>query len=162
LAFVGAVVFLANVATTFGTDMVLIREIAGYGRVDRWVAALVVQVALSVVAIVVIWLVAPILPDQRAEAVIALRVFALSLVAAALFSVCTAVLRGVGRMRAYAGLGVATVAVQLVAIAAFVGPRSSVVRASVVLLGVQVAMAVVAWAMCVARVSGLSLIAHTT
>jgi O-antigen/teichoic acid export membrane protein len=162
LAFVGAVVFLANVATTFGTDMVLIREIAGYRRVDRWVAALVVQVGLSVVAIVIIWLVAPVLPDQRAEAVTALRLFALSLVPAALFSVCTAVLRGVGRMRAYAALGVGTVVVQLVAIAAFVGPRSGVVRASEVLLGVQVVMAVVAWAICVVRVSGLSVIPRTT
>ena len=30
-----SVVSLANVATTFGTDMVLVREIAGGGRVDR-------------------------------------------------------------------------------------------------------------------------------
>ena len=38
-ALVSAVVFLANVATTFGTDMVLIREVAGHARLDRWVAA---------------------------------------------------------------------------------------------------------------------------
>src|SRR4029077_13051858 len=35
-ALVSAVVLLANVGTTFGTDMVLIREIAGQGRLDRW------------------------------------------------------------------------------------------------------------------------------
>jgi O-antigen/teichoic acid export membrane protein len=162
LAFVGAVVLFANVATTFGTDMVLIRDIAGHGRLDRWVAALVVQLALSIVAIALIWLVAPIIPGQRAAAVTALRISAVSLIPAALFSVCTAVLRGVGLMRTYAALGVATVVVQLAAIAAFVEPRSGVVRAVVVLLGVQVVMALAAWAVCVARIAGLGVIPRTT
>src|SRR5262249_5609716 len=51
---------------------------------------------------------------------------------------------------------------QWAAIAGFGGPGSGVVRGWVVLLGVQVAMAVVAWAICVARVSGLRVIPRTT
>ena len=54
-AFVAAIVFLANVVTTFGTDMVLVREIAAGGPVARWAAALAVQLGLTLGAIGVIW-----------------------------------------------------------------------------------------------------------
>ena len=114
-AFVAAIVFLANVVTTFGTDMVLVREIAAGGPVARWAAALAVQLGLTLGAIGVIWLAAPLIPGQDASVVGALRIYALSLIPAALFSVCTAVLRGAGRMGWQATLGVAATLVQLVA-----------------------------------------------
>ena len=151
-ALVSAVVFLANVATTFGTDMVLIREVAGHARLDRWVAAFAVQLALSVIAIVAIWLVAPVIPGQGGHVVTALRIMSLTLLPAALFSVCTAVLRGVGMMAAYAALGVGAAAVQLGAVVIFVGPGSDVVRVAAVLLSAQVLIGIGAWAMCVARI----------
>ena len=154
-ALVSAVVFLANVATTFGTDMVLIRELAGQGRLDRWLAAFAVQVALSVIAIVAIWLVAPVIPGQSGHVVTALRIMSLTLLPAALFSVCTAVLRGLGMMGAYAALGVGAAAVQLGAVAVFVAPGSDVVRVAAVLLGAQVLIGIGAWAVCVARIGDL-------
>ena len=154
-ALVSAVVFLANVATTFGTDMVLIREIAGHGRLDRWVAAFAVQLALSAVAIVAIWLGAPLIPGQSSHVVTALRVMSLTLVPAALFSVCTSVLRGVGMMGAYAAVGVAAAGVQLGAVAAFVGSGSDVVRAATVLLGAQTVIGIGTWAVCMARIVAL-------
>jgi O-antigen/teichoic acid export membrane protein len=154
-AFVSAVVFLANVATTFGTDMVLIREIAGAGRLSRWLPALAVQLGLSVLAIVLIWLAAPLLAGSRDAVVDALRILSLALVPAAVFSVCTAVLRGAGLMREYAAVGAAAAALPLGAVAAFVGRGASVVRATSVLLVAQVAMAVVAWCFCAGRIPAL-------
>ena len=154
-ALVSAVVFVANVATTFGTDMVLVREIAAGGRVTRWVAALVVQLGLSALAIVLIVALAPVIPGQSAAVVTALRISSLSLLPAAVYSVATAVLRGVGMMGAYAGLGVAAAAIQLGAVALLVGIGASIVRVAVVLVAAQLVVAVAAWGLCAVRIGGL-------
>ena len=154
-AFVSAVVLLANVGTTFGTDMVLIREIAGDGKLDRWPAALAVQLLLSMIAIAIIWAAAPFIPGQSDNVVVALRVLSLSLIPAAVFSVGTAVLRGAGRMRAYAVVGVAAAAIQLLAVAAIVGSNSDVQQAAFALLIGQLLVAVVAWLVCAGRVTGM-------
>ena len=154
-ALVSAVVFVANVATTFGTDMVLVREIAAGGPVTRWVAALVVQLGLSALAIILIATLAPVIPGQSAGVVAALRISSLSLLPAAVYSVSTAVLRGVGMMGAYAGLGVAAAAIQLGAVALLVGAGASIVRVAVVLLGAQAAIAVAAAGVCAVRIGGL-------
>jgi len=153
-AFLVAVVFVANVVTTFGTDMVLIRDIAGSGRTDRWTAALGVQLALSAAAIGLIWFAAPLLPGQDAAVVAALRVYSLSLLPAALFSVCSAALRGVGRMSWYAAIGVALAAVQLGAIWVFVTPGIALVSVAVVLLAVQVIVGAAAFGVCTVLISG--------
>jgi len=147
-AFVVAAVFLANVVTTFGTDMVLIREIAAGGRIGLWSAALAVQLMLSGGAVIAIWLVAPMIPGQGSEVAWALRVYVLSLVPAAVYSVCSAALRGAGRLGRHASLGVAAAGLQLAAIAVLVPPGSSIVLVSTVLLGVQAAIAALAWAAC--------------
>jgi O-antigen/teichoic acid export membrane protein len=161
-ALVSAVVFVANVATTFGTDMVLVREIAAGGRVARSVAALMVQLALSALAIVLISALAPVIPGQSGDVVAALRIYSLSLLPAAVYSVSTAVLRGVGMMGAYAGLGVVAVAIQLGFIALLVGAGSSVVRVAVVLLAAQAVIAVAAGAVCALRIGGLRPLPRTS
>ena len=153
-AFIGAVVALANVVTTFGTDMVLIREIAGGGRVDRWPAALAVQLGLSAAAIVLIWLGAPLVPGQRPVAVAAVRLLSLSLIPAALFSVCSAALRGADRMSWYAAGGVAAAALQLGAVWVFVPAGADVGVAATVLVAVQSAVAVFTWTLCAAGIPG--------
>ncbi len=91
-------------------------------------------------------------PQGVPAVVVAPRIFALSLVPAALFSVRTAVLRGVGMMRTYAVLGVLAAAVQLGAVAFFVRTGAGIARAMSVLLAVQVVTALVAWAACAWRV----------
>lgn len=149
-AFVAAIVFLANVVTTFGTDMVLVRDIASGGPMARWSAALAVQLGLSLGAIALIWLAAPFVPGQGADVVGALRIYSLSLIPCALFSVCTAVLRGAGRMGWQASLGVAAALVQLVAAWLLVAEGSSLQLVATVLLGVQVAGAALGWAICAA------------
>ncbi|HEY6398191.1 MAG TPA: hypothetical protein VIX82_12125, partial [Solirubrobacteraceae bacterium] len=96
-AFVSAIVFIGNVITTFGTDMVLIRDIAGRGRLDRCAPALALQLALSVLVIAAIGLITAVLPARNDDVLGALRIMSLSLLPSALFSVCTAGLRGGGR-----------------------------------------------------------------
>ncbi len=154
-AFVAAVVALANVATTFGTDMVLIRDISGGGRTDRWIAALVIQAALSLAALGLIWVGAPFIPGQASDVVAALRVYALSLFPMAVFSVATAALRGVGRMGRQASLGAALAFLQLAATWLLLAPGDGLVRAMAILLGVQVAGAAVAWAVGAASIPAL-------
>jgi len=161
-ALMSAVVFVANVATSFGTDMVLIREIAASGGITRWPAALALQVALSTVAIAVIWAVAPVIPGQRSVVVVALRIYALTLLPAAVYSVCTAVLRGVGMMGAYAGVGAGAAAVQLAAIVLLVADGATVVRLAVVLLAAQSVVAVATWVVCAVRIGGVRAVPRTT
>lgn len=155
-AFVGAVIALANVVTTFGTDMVLIREIAGGGRVDRWPAALGVQLGLTAGAIALIWIAAPLLPGQDVVVAAALRVLSLSLIPAAVFSVSTAALRGAGRMGWYATGGVVGSAIQLGAVWAFLPADAGVVGAVIVLLAVQSVVAAGTFVLCAATIPGFS------
>ncbi|MGH2467923.1 MAG: oligosaccharide flippase family protein [Candidatus Limnocylindrales bacterium] len=160
-AVLAAVVFLANVVTTFGTDMALIREIAagqaapgaaGGRAADRgaarWSAALAVQLVLSAAAIGLIWAVAPFVPNLGPGMADALRIYAFALVPAAVFSVATAGLRGAGRMGAYAAVGTAGAAITLGAVWLGVPPGADLGRVAAVLLGVQVALAVIGWAAC--------------
>ena len=151
-AYVAAVVFVANVVTTFGTDMVLIRDIAGGGAATRWSAALAVQLLLSALAMAAIWVAAPLGPGGSPVVAAALRLYSVSLVPAAVFSVCSAGLRGAGRMRSYAALGAAAAALQLGAAALLVPAGADLVVAASVLLAVQVVVAALAWTVCAARV----------
>src|SRR5690348_10935688 len=54
-AFMAAVIFIGNTLTTFGTDMLLIRDIAARDDFSRLPAALFLQLALSVLFIALTW-----------------------------------------------------------------------------------------------------------
>jgi len=149
-AFVVALVFVANVGTTFGTDMVVIREVAADRRLDRCAAALGVQLALSAAAIIAMFAVSAVVPDRAAQYVAPVRIFSLSLLPAAWFSVGTALLRGLLLLRTYATLVVAAAAVPLGAVATFVHRGDSLSRAMTVMLLAQVALGVAAAACCAA------------
>jgi O-antigen/teichoic acid export membrane protein len=77
---VTAAIFLANTLATFGTDMLLIREIAAGAGLDKLPAALAVQLALSALLVALVLTVAPVLPGQSRDAVLALRIYSLSLI----------------------------------------------------------------------------------
>ena len=55
-AFIAAIIFVANALTTFGTDMLLIREIAAQGGLSRLPSALIVQLVLSILFIAAVWM----------------------------------------------------------------------------------------------------------
>ncbi len=102
-AFVAALIFLGNVATTFGTDTLLIREVARTRQANDGLipAALWLQLALSVAWLVIILWGASAFSGQSTEVVLALKVYSLSLIPLAFFTVFTAVLRAHERMDLY-------------------------------------------------------------
>jgi len=105
-ALIATVIFAANALTTFGTDMLLIREIAATNDLSRLPYALVLQLALSALFIGAVWAFGAWIPNQSREAIIALKIYSLALVPLAFFTVFTTALRGVQRMEVYASINV--------------------------------------------------------
>ena len=153
-AFVTAAVFIANVGTTFGTDMVLIREIGRDRRLDRCPAAFVLQLVLSAVAIAMVFagsaVVDAVGSSGAGRFIAPLRIFSLALIPAAAYSVATALLRGLGMLRHYAVAVVAAAGMPLVAVATAVHAGDGLARTMTVLLAAQVAVAAVAVVCCAA------------
>jgi O-antigen/teichoic acid export membrane protein len=155
-AFVAALIFLGNVATTFGTDTLLIREVARHRTEARdqqaggslIAAALWIQLLLSVVWLVVVAIGANALNGQPPEVVLALKVYSLSLIPLAFFTVFTAVLRAHERMDLYLLLNVVVAFVQLGG-AWWVLQRSGTLLSLVTMLNVvQLSAAVFAGMLC--------------
>lgn len=144
-ASLAALLFVANAFTTFGTDMLLIREIAVSGLSSRLRAALMLQLALSGALITLVWVFGSVLPGLSPEAVLALRLYSLALIPLAFFTVFTTALRGSQHMDAYMLLNLALAAGQL---AVLFLPRPDLVSISLVLLGVQIGGALLAGTMC--------------
>ena len=124
-AFVAALIVVGNVATTFGTDTLLIREEARQRAVHDDAplfarsaeglipSALLIQLMLSAAWLIFIGLGADILSGQSAEVSLALKISSLSLLPLAFFTVFTAVLRAHERMDVYFLLSGVVACVQL-------------------------------------------------
>jgi PST family polysaccharide transporter len=153
-AFVAAVIILGNTLTSFGTDMLLIREIAGRGDFSRLPAALLLQLMLSSLFVALVWLVVPLLPNQSPAAVLALRVYSLALFPLAFFTIFTAALRGRERMVAYTLLNLSVAALQVAGLWVFRDAVTNVIALAVLLLIVQVLAAVLAGVLCTAQIDG--------
>jgi O-antigen/teichoic acid export membrane protein len=147
-AFVASAVVVANVLSTFGTDMLLMRDIAGRGDLSRVGAAFAIQLAVSVALIALAMLLAPALPNQRPETIAALEIYSFALLPLAAFTVLTAVLRGLGRFDLYTLLNLAVSGVQVGAAALFVGPSGGVISVAVLLLATQLFAAAFAGVLC--------------
>lgn len=114
-ALIAALLVVANLFTTFGTDMHLIREVAA-GRGLRWLpAALALQLLLSGVLIALVYRVPHALPFYSEAGTRAFRLFAWTLVPLSFFSVFTTALRGKQRMGGYALLNFGSVWLQVAA-----------------------------------------------
>ena len=153
-AFMVSVLTIGNALTTFGTDMLLIREIAGNGQLSGLGEALLIQLALSAAFIAAVIAGAPYFPNQSPEAVLGLRITSLGLIPLAFFSVFTAALRGRQRMGAYMVLNLALAAMQAGAAALVMGLGGNVVTAAALLTAVQAAAALLAGVLCRAHVPG--------
>ncbi len=151
-AFIASAIFLTNVLTTFGTDMLLIREIAAGAGLAQLPAALVVQLALSALFVALTFIGAPLLPNQSRDAVLALQVYSLALFPLAFFTVFTSALRGKERMDLYTLLNLAVSLLQFVAVWLFVRPGGGITTVALLLLAVQAAAAVLAGAICLLRI----------
>lgn len=160
-AFIAALIYVANSLTTFGTDMVLIREIAARDDMSRLPSALAIQLLLSALLIGGTFMFGARIPNQSTETVLALRIYVLSLIPLAFFTVFTTALRGQQRMREYAVLSAAAALLQA---AIVLVPGIDLVRLCALLFAVQGILATLAGWMCRALIpiawrSGHTLIA---
>jgi O-antigen/teichoic acid export membrane protein len=144
-AFIAAVLYVANTLTTFGTDMLLIREIAAQNILSRLSAALILQLALSGLFIIVIWLAGSSIPNQNPETVTALQIYSLALIPLAFFTVFTTALRGKQNMGAYTFLNILVAGLQVGIV--FLS-NLSVLHLSIFLVAVQTFAAAAAGIIC--------------
>lgn len=149
-AFLAATIFIGNLLTTFGTDMLLMREIASRGDLSRLPAALLLQLSLSALFVALVMFGAPFFPNQSANAVLALRIYSLALFPLAFYTVFTSALRGLEHMNSYALLSLASVLLQ-VAIVAFL-PTNSLVTLAIWLLVVQIIVTLLAGMLCTLQI----------
>lgn len=153
-AFFAAMIFIGNALTTFGTDMLLIREIAARNDLSQLFPALVIQLGLSGGFIAVTWAVAPLIPNQTPESVLGLQIYSLALMPLAFFSVFTTALRGKQRMDSYMVLNLLVSALQLVVVWIFVRRGNSVTWLAELLVMVQCAGAVFGGLVCATQIPG--------
>jgi O-antigen/teichoic acid export membrane protein len=149
-AFVAALIVLGNVVTTFGTDTLLIREVARDRRdsIGLAGAALWLQLALSVIWLIAVMLGARSVIDQSGDVLRALKIYSLALLPLAFFTVYSAVLRAHERMDLYLLLGAAAAVAQLVGVWWVLQVTRSLAALVMMLDGVQLLAAVVAGVLC--------------
>jgi O-antigen/teichoic acid export membrane protein len=109
-AFIASIIFIGNVATTFGMDTLLIREVAA-GRNQQvssraainatLTTALAIQLTLAAIIILAVWLGAEQLANQTADTLAPFRLASLALLPLAFSTVYSAYLRGYERMDLY-------------------------------------------------------------
>ena len=153
-AFIAAIVFVGNMLTTFGTDMSLIREIAGRDDLSLLPASLFIQLVLSMMFIGITWLLALLLPNQSAEAILALRIYSIALIPLALFTVFTTALRGKQFMAAYTWLNLIGSFLQLAIVWFFLRKSERLVTLAYLLLLNQIIMALIGAMICHLRIQG--------
>ncbi len=147
-AFIAAVVVIGNTLTTFGTDMLLIREIAALNDLPRLFPALVLQLAFSVLFIIVVFIASLSLPNQSPEAASALRIYSLSLLPLAFFTVFTTALRGKQHMGPYALINLALMVLQVAAVLWLIWMHGDLIALAIMLSSVQVIGGLLAGALC--------------
>jgi O-antigen/teichoic acid export membrane protein len=153
-AFIAVIIFVANMLTTCGTDMSIIREIAADNNLSQLPAALWIQLVISFILIIVIWFGAPYLPNQSVESILALRVYAFVLIPLAFFTIFTIALRGKQQMDAYTWLNLIGSFLQLSLVFFFVDSNSSIVTLSYLLLFNQIVVALIGAMICSYKIQG--------
>jgi len=140
-AFLTSIILLLNALTTFGTDTLIIREVARRSHdIQRWpAAATMIQLALSVVAIGFIMLV----PGRPEQSILPLRLYSLALIPLAVSTVYSAILRGSERMDLYLIFNCTTAAMQLLGVLFVVTINGKLILVISALLGTQIIGAVV-------------------
>ena len=150
---------VANALTTFGTDMVLIREIAAGSGLARLRPALGIQLALAATCIGAAGI-AAVLPLASRDAGRAVALASTALLPLALFTVCTTALRGAEQMVAYALLNVGVAGAQVVGLGIVVAAAGGIVGVAAALVAAQVVASGAAYALCRRRVPGFVAAAH--
>jgi O-antigen/teichoic acid export membrane protein len=147
-AFIATAIVIGNTLTTFGSDMYLIREIAAKSDFSELLSVLILQLVLSCLFIGLVFLLAPYLPNQTSQSILALKVYNFALIPLAFFTVFTSVLRGAQRMSSYAWLNFAIPILQVIAISIFIQRGTSIVTLAYLLFGVQTFGTILAGILC--------------
>jgi O-antigen/teichoic acid export membrane protein len=147
---IASLIALGNVITSFGTDTLLIRQVAREGRasIDEVPAVIGLQVAFSTGFVALVWLWTAFLPSKSMVYALALRVYSLSLFPLALYSVTSAVLRGLERMELYLATSLATAGLQVVAVWLIIRSGGGLLGLMVALLAVQVLGVFASYTLC--------------
>ena len=161
-AFIASVIVIGNVLTTFGTDMLLIREIALKHDLSQLAPALLIQLVLSAFFIGFVLLGTSWLPSPNPGAAQAMRIFSLSMFPLAFFSVFTTALRGRQRMLSYSLLNVTLVIMQILAAGWLRWRGGGLVTLAILLLIVQVSASFIAGIMCAIQFPDLTRTLHFT
>ena len=150
-ALLATTIFIGNMLTTFGTDMLLMREIAARGDLSNLPAALLLQLGLSALFVALVVFCAPFFPNQSASAVLALRIYSLALFPLAFYTVFTSALRGMERMNSYALLSLVTVLLQVIVVAFL---PSGIVALATWLFIIQISVTLLAGFFCTLQIPG--------
>ena len=153
-AFITAVVVVGNVLTTFGTDTLLIREISRTRHPDdrRIFAALLLQIGLSVFFIGLVFLWTVIIPQEDPTTLLGLRLYSLTLLPLAFFSIFTALLRAWERMDLYLLAAIFSAFLQLGGVWFLVNGSNSLLPLIYFLIAVQIFLAIFAGILCWAAI----------
>lgn len=161
-AFISAVIFVANVITSFGTDMLIVREIAARRDLTLLPTTLALQLGFSLACVTIIIIAAPTIPRQSPETVRALQIYSIALIPLAFYTVFSAALRGFEYMHLYMWLNLVTASLQAGLVWFVIQPGSSLLNLVWLLVGVQTAVAVLSAVFCLARIPGFHLLGRIT
>jgi len=149
-AFMAATIYIGNTLTTFGTDMLLMREIAARGDLLKLPAALLIQLALSALFAGLVWVGLATIPNLSQTTIRAVEIYSLALFPLAFYTVFTSALRGTEHMSAYALLGLAAGLMQVGL--AWLLPAADLVNLAVGLTGIQILVTGLAGLLCAAQI----------
>ncbi len=161
-AFITSVIFLGNLTTTFGTDMLIMRELAAKRDFALLPASLIVQLVLSIPFILLVFIFAPSIPNQAHEAILALQLYSLALIPLAFYSVFSSTLRGVERMDSFTWLNVLSGSLLIIFALLFIQSDTSVLTLAAILLAAQTWSAFAAAILCAVQIPGFRRAWHTS
>ncbi|MGE5223113.1 MAG: flippase [Omnitrophica WOR_2 bacterium] len=156
-SFIASLIFLGNVLSTFGTDTLLIRQVARSRKTDipEVSAVLGLQLLFSTIIVASVWLWR--FPGYTPEFTSALRLYSLSLFPLAFYSVYSAILRGMERMdlALLASFGTALAQILVVVLTVLISSHLDILMGA--LLAVQVFAMVFSYWLCRAVAPALTI-----
>ncbi len=156
-AFIAALIMIGNVFTTFGTDMLLIRDIAATDELASLSPALIIQIVLSLLFIGIVFLASSFMTNVDKDTVIALQIYSLSLLPLAFYTVYSTALRGKQRMGAFTVLNLILILLQVCAALWLVWKGGNLITLARLLLIEQTLGAGLAGILCSRQIQGLHL-----
>lgn len=157
-AFITATVFVGNTLTTFGLDTLLIRQIGGTRRADTPLlgAALWLQLSLSLVFILVTSLSGDYLLNKSPETILSLRIYSLSLIPLAFYTIFSAALRAFERMDLFFLLSLISALTQSIGGIILLATGGGLLSLMIYLLASQFLVGWIAGFMCATKLPNLS------